>query len=128
MTKVAMQSLLNCAQEPGEVLRGLNRILTNQQRGKLTSAAYLWLDLKTSKGLYSAAVQRPLLRWPNGEPEHIESNGSRLEFYPTPNCRFGTAWTTACRQPIADSADRTTGMPRPAATASQGVAKRKDTR
>jgi sigma-B regulation protein RsbU (phosphoserine phosphatase) len=32
MTKVAIQSLLNCAQEPGEILRGLNRILTGQQR------------------------------------------------------------------------------------------------
>ena len=43
MTEIAMQSLLSSAHEPGEVLRGLNRILTSQQRGKLISAAYLWL-------------------------------------------------------------------------------------
>jgi phosphoserine phosphatase RsbU/P len=75
MTKVAMQSLLNCAHEPGEVLRGLNRILTGQQRGKLISAAYLWLDLEAGTGLYSAAGHPPLLRWCNGELERIESNG-----------------------------------------------------
>ncbi|HEY6849976.1 MAG TPA: SpoIIE family protein phosphatase [Terracidiphilus sp.] len=82
MTKVAMQSLLNCAQEPGEVLRGLNRILTGQQRGKLISASYLWLDLKTGKGLYSAAGHPPLLRWRNGELERIESNGILIGVLP----------------------------------------------
>src|SRR6202041_4000568 len=35
-----LRALLNCAQEPGEVLGGLNRILTGQQRGKLISASY----------------------------------------------------------------------------------------
>ena len=75
MTKVAMQSLLNCAEKPGEVLRGLNRILTGQQRGRLISASYLWLDLTTGKGLYSAAGHPPLLRWRNGDLERIESNG-----------------------------------------------------
>jgi phosphoserine phosphatase RsbU/P len=82
MTKVAMQSLLNCAQEPGEVLRGLNRILTGQQRGTLISASYLWLDLKTGKGLYSAAGHPPLLRWRNGELERIESNGILIGVLP----------------------------------------------
>ena len=38
MIKVAMQSLVSCAQEPGEVLRGLNRILAGQLRGQLVSA------------------------------------------------------------------------------------------
>ena len=75
MTKVAMQSLLHCAQQPREVLRGLNRILTSQQRGRLISAAYLWLDLETGKGLYSSAGHPPLLRWRNGALERIESNG-----------------------------------------------------
>ena len=82
MTKVAMQSLLSCAQEPGEVLRGLNRILTGQQRGRLISASYLWLDLKTGKGLYSSAGHPPLLRWRNGAMERIESNGILIGVLP----------------------------------------------
>jgi phosphoserine phosphatase RsbU/P len=86
MTKVAMQSLLNCAQSPGEVLRGLNGILTSQQRGKLISAAYLWLDLKTGKALYSSAGHPPLLRWRNGALERIESNGILIGVLP--DCEY----------------------------------------
>jgi sigma-B regulation protein RsbU (phosphoserine phosphatase) len=82
MTKVAMQSLLNCAEKPGEVLRGLNRILTGQQRGRLISASYLWLDLTTGRGLYSAAGHPPLLCWRNGELERIESNGILIGVLP----------------------------------------------
>ena len=77
-----LRALLNCAQEPGEVLGSLNRILTGQQRGKLISASYLWLDLKTGKGLYSAAGHPPLLRWRNGELERIESNGILIGVLP----------------------------------------------
>ena len=82
MTKIAMQSLLSSAHEPGEVLRGLNRILTSQQRGKLISAAYLWLDLETGKGLYSSAGHPPLLRWRKGALERLESNGILIGVLP----------------------------------------------
>jgi sigma-B regulation protein RsbU (phosphoserine phosphatase) len=82
MIKVAMQSLLYCAQEPGEVLRGLNRILTSQQRGKLISAGYLWVDLEAGKALYSAAGHPPLLLWSAGNLKHIESNGLLIGVMP----------------------------------------------
>ena len=75
MVKVAMQSLVRCAKEPVEVLRGLNRILSGQLRGQLISAAYLWLDPVTGNGLYSAAGHPPLLCWREGKLERIESNG-----------------------------------------------------
>ena len=55
MIKVAMQSVIHCAQQPREVLRGLSRILSGQLRGQLISAAYLWLDTENGMALYSAA-------------------------------------------------------------------------
>jgi sigma-B regulation protein RsbU (phosphoserine phosphatase) len=75
MIKVAMQSLVSCAQEPGEVLRGLNRILAGQLRGQLISAAYLWLDTEQGHASYSAAGHPPLLCWRQGRLDRIESNG-----------------------------------------------------
>src|ERR1700747_3760641 len=60
MIKVAMQSVMACADEPGEVLRGLNRILYGLLRDQFVSAAYLWLDTGNCKGLYSAAGHPPL--------------------------------------------------------------------
>lgn len=75
MIKVAMQSLVPCAQDPREVLRGLNRILFRQSLDQFASAAYLWLDTENRKALYSAAGHPPLLRWRQGKLERIESNG-----------------------------------------------------
>ena len=75
MIKVAVQSVVPCAHEPREVLRGLNRILYGLLRNQLVSAAYLWLDTGNRKALYSAAGHPPLLRWREGKLEGIESNG-----------------------------------------------------
>ena len=75
MLKVAMQSALTCADQPAQVLRGLNRILSGQLRGQLISAAYLWLDTEARTALYSSAGHPPLLRWREGSLERIESNG-----------------------------------------------------
>ena len=74
MIKVAMQSVVSCAHEPREVLRGLNRILYGQSRDQLVSA-YLWLDIENRKALYSAAGHPPLLRWREGNLERIHTNG-----------------------------------------------------
>jgi sigma-B regulation protein RsbU (phosphoserine phosphatase) len=78
MIKVAMQSVMHCAHDPGEVLRGLNRILFPQLRAQLVSAAYLWLDTENRVALYSAAGHPPLLHWREGKLERIESNGVLL--------------------------------------------------
>ncbi len=75
MIKVAMQSVMHCAHDPGEVLRELNRILSPQLRAQLVSAAYLWLDTENRVGSYSAAGHPPLLHWREGKLERIESNG-----------------------------------------------------
>jgi sigma-B regulation protein RsbU (phosphoserine phosphatase) len=85
MIKVAMQSLVPCAHEPREVLRGLNRILFRQILDRFVSAAYLWLDTENRKALYSAAGHPPLLRWREGKLERIESNGLLFGVVPDPD-------------------------------------------
>lgn len=75
MIKIAMQSVVSCAADPGAVLHGLNRVLSGQLRGQLVSAAYLWLDTENRTARYSAAGHPPLLRWSQGALERIVSNG-----------------------------------------------------
>lgn len=77
MIKVAMQSVVSFADDPAQVLRALNRILSTELRGQLTSAAYLWIDSESHSVQYSAAGHPSLLWWRNrcGELQHIESNG-----------------------------------------------------
>ena len=77
MIKVAIQSVVKVAHDPAQVLGGLNRILSNELRGQLTSAAYLWIDAETRSALYSAAGHPPLLCWrdSSGELLRVESNG-----------------------------------------------------
>jgi len=75
MIKVAMQSVVTCADDPGSVLSGVERTLSGQLRGQFVSAAYLWLDTEKRKALYSAAGHPPLLRWSQGRLESIQSNG-----------------------------------------------------
>ena len=75
MIKIAMQSVVPCAQDPRAVLRGLNHLLGGQLRGQFVSTAYLWLDTEKRAAAYSAAGHPPLLRWRNNKLERIESNG-----------------------------------------------------
>jgi phosphoserine phosphatase RsbU/P len=75
MIKVAMQSVVPCADDPRAVLCGLARALSGQLHGQFVTAAYLWLDTENRRALYSAAGHPPLLRWREGKLERIESNG-----------------------------------------------------
>jgi phosphoserine phosphatase RsbU/P len=77
MIKVAMQSVAIHADDPAQVLGGLNRILSSEAHGQFASAAYVWLDTENRNALYSAAGHPPLLCWRNtsGEMQRIESNG-----------------------------------------------------
>jgi phosphoserine phosphatase RsbU/P len=86
MIKVAMQSVVSCADDPASVLRGVERVLSGQLHGQFVSAAYLWLDTESGKALYSAAGHPPLLRWSQGKLESIESNG--LIFGVLPECDY----------------------------------------
>ena len=77
MIKVAMQSVARHADDPAQVLGGLNRILSSEAHGQLASAAYVWIDTENLNALYSAAGHPPLLCWRNrsGEMQRIVSNG-----------------------------------------------------
>lgn len=86
MIKVAMQSVVSCANDPQSVLHGVERALSGQQRCQFVSAAYLWLDTESHKALYSAAGHPPLLRWSQGKLESIQSNG--LIFGVVPDCDY----------------------------------------
>lgn len=98
MLKVAMQSVVECADEPPGVLRGLNRVLSAQVRGQLITAAYLWLDLEKRMGLYSAAGHPPLVRWRASALERIECNGLLFGVLPDPEY-------PVCAMPL-DAGDR----------------------
>jgi phosphoserine phosphatase RsbU/P len=75
MLKVAVQMVTACANDPGEVMRRLNGVLSGLLRGQLVSAAYLWVDTERRQALYAAAGHPPLMRWRAGGLERIESNG-----------------------------------------------------
>jgi len=85
MIKVATQSVVPCANDPREVLRGLNRVLFSQLHDQFVTAAYLWLDTENRKVRYSAAGHPPLLRWREGKLERIESNGLLFGVIPDPD-------------------------------------------
>ena len=77
MIKVAMQSAVAVAAHPEQVLHLLNDVLTPELNGRLTSAAYLWIDLDEFIARYSAAGHPALLHWNSADEEfsRIESNG-----------------------------------------------------
>jgi sigma-B regulation protein RsbU (phosphoserine phosphatase) len=77
MIKIAMQSVVSSARDPGEVLRRIGEILGGQLRGQLVSAAYLFVDLETCRARYSAAGHPPLAYWDAAARQvlFVESNG-----------------------------------------------------
>jgi sigma-B regulation protein RsbU (phosphoserine phosphatase) len=85
MIKVAIRSVLHCAHDPREVLRGLNRSLFGQLRNQFVTASYLWIDTEARTALYSAAGHPPLIRYREGKLERIESNGLLFGVIPEPD-------------------------------------------
>ena len=85
MIKVALQSVVPCAHDPREVLRGLNRILSGQLHDQFVTAAYLLIDTQNRKALYSSAGHPPLIRSRGSKLERIESNGIVFGVMPDPD-------------------------------------------
>ena len=114
MIKVAAQSVIAWADDPGEVLRRLSDILSGQLRGQFVSAAYLWIDTESRTARYSAAGHPPLLFWraADGTLARIESNGLLFGApfkgdYPVRGNSFRDPATASCSTPM-DSANRRT--------------------
>ncbi len=84
MLKVAIQSVVCCANDPAEVLRRLNRTFCGQSRDQFVTAAYLFIDTQNHTASYSAAGHPPLLLARNGNLERIESNGLVMGVMPEP--------------------------------------------
>jgi sigma-B regulation protein RsbU (phosphoserine phosphatase) len=85
MIKVALQSIVPCAHDPRQVLRGLNRILSGLFHDQFATAAYLWIDSENHRALYSAAGHPPLIRVRGSKLERIESNGIVFGVMPDPD-------------------------------------------
>ena len=80
MVKVAAQSVVEHAADPGELLCRMRDILSGHLQSQFVSAAYLWIDTEAGKARYSAAGHPPLFCWRagHGSLERIESNGTLL--------------------------------------------------
>jgi len=97
MIKIAMQSVVDSAHNPSEVLQRLNKILGDQLKGQFVTAAYLYVDTATRQAYYSAAGHPPLLYWDSSAKKSnlIESNGLPIGVmkeieYPTLKLSFKT--------------------------------------
>jgi len=84
MMKMAVKSIVPCAHSPGDVLQGLNRMLSGQPRDQFVTAAYLFLETRNYLARYSAAGHPPLLLLRQGTLQRIESNGLVFGVMPEP--------------------------------------------
>jgi sigma-B regulation protein RsbU (phosphoserine phosphatase) len=63
MVKVAIAAQFEHADDPAKVMAGLNSVLSGKLQGQFVTAAYLFLDLQSRTGRYSAAGHPPLLHY-----------------------------------------------------------------
>ncbi len=63
MVKVAIAAQAEHADDPAKVMAGLNSVLSGKLQGQFVTAAYLYLDLETGAGSYSAAGHPPLFHF-----------------------------------------------------------------
>jgi sigma-B regulation protein RsbU (phosphoserine phosphatase) len=76
MIKVAAQAANEQAGDPEQMLRSVGSVLSQNARGQLASAAYLWIDTRSATAEYAAAGHPPLLHWHKNQAlARIQSNG-----------------------------------------------------
>ena len=63
MVKVAIAAQFEHADDPAKVMAGLNSILTGKLQGQFVTAAYLFLDLQSRTGRYSAAGHPAMMHY-----------------------------------------------------------------
>jgi phosphoserine phosphatase RsbU/P len=84
MVKVAIRAQREWADDPAQVLTGLNAILTGNLQGQFVTAGYLFLHPGKDMLVYAGAGHPPLLVWRAHEKriESLEENGLILGIFP----------------------------------------------
>jgi phosphoserine phosphatase RsbU/P len=84
MIKVAIAAQAEHADDPAKVMAGLNSILTGKMHGQFVTAAYLFLDLQSGSGRYTAAGHPPLLHYCAADRtiREVTENGLLIGFVP----------------------------------------------
>lgn len=84
MVKVAIRAQREWADDPAQVLTGLNSILSGNLQGQFVTAGYLFLHPKQGTLSYAGAGHPPLLVWRAHEKkiEAVEENGLILGIIP----------------------------------------------
>ena len=87
MVKVAIAAQSDHADDPAKVMTGLNTVLSGKLQGQFVTAAYLYLDLESGTGRYSAAGHPPLLHYRAAEQsiDDVVENGLILGVMPFAN-------------------------------------------
>jgi phosphoserine phosphatase RsbU/P len=87
MVKVAIAAQAEHADDPAKVMTGLNSVLAGKLQGQFVTAAYLYLDLETGTGSYSAAGHPPLFHYRAADQavHDVVENGLILGIMPFAN-------------------------------------------
>jgi serine phosphatase RsbU (regulator of sigma subunit) len=88
MIKIAFQSVTEYATDPCLLLRELNRILTPELAGRLTTAGYLWVNTAARSAQYAAAGHPPLLLWRTDSSELLRIGNNGLLFGVCADCEY----------------------------------------
>jgi sigma-B regulation protein RsbU (phosphoserine phosphatase) len=90
MVKIAIRSQEHQADQPAEILGGLNSVLFGNMQGQFVTAGYLFLNVEKKELSYAGAGHPPLLVWRAHQQrvESIEENGLFLGAFP--ECEYST--------------------------------------
>ncbi len=90
MVKIAISAQAHHADNPAQVLSGMNQTLCGKLHGQFVTAAYLFVDLEKCRIRYGAAGHPPLLWWRKSERkiESLVENGLVLGLVPQARYAF----------------------------------------
>src|SRR5579862_1905091 len=85
MVKVALASQRSHADDPAQVLSGLNQIFCQQRTGQFITAGYLVIDPSKRSAVYAGAAHPPLIVFQRSNciVRRFENNGTLLGFRPS---------------------------------------------
>ena len=83
MVKVAVQSQRHKQDDPAALLAAVNQALCGNAQNQFVTAAYVYLDARSSELRYAAAGHPPMLLLRDGEVISIEENGLVMALMPS---------------------------------------------